>query len=308
MNSKVESEALVSMVIPSYNHAKYVEESIRSIIAQTYDNIELIIIDDGSSDNSVEIIERLAPECEKRFTRFEFRHRPNKGLSSTLNEALLWSKGKYFSPLASDDIALPHKIEFLMSKIIDSDYAGVFGEIESIGSEPIRRKQARKIIYHHFSDLMHQKYMPAAPGSLLRRDVVASIGGFREDIRVEDWCLWLTITSNGYSLVTYPVTVSKYRSHDSNTVKNVEVMVTARRQTLELFKQSMEYRDAVRRNFLVEARARAAFEVWWPILLVLKSRTLSRLSVFVLCKALLPVSFLSKVTKLNRRNFLNKVR
>ena len=107
----ISEQPLVSIVIPSYNHERFIRDSIKSVIDQSYQNIELIIIDDGSTDVSVEKIQELIPLCEKRFTRFEFRHRPNKGLSATLNEALEWAQGEYFSSLASDDIILKDKIK-----------------------------------------------------------------------------------------------------------------------------------------------------------------------------------------------------
>ena len=105
------NQPLVSVAIPCYNHERFVQDSIQSIIDQTYQNIELIIIDDGSRDGSVEKIKEMIPACQERFVRFEFRHRPNKGLSATLNEALEWCEGKYFSALASDDIVLKNKID-----------------------------------------------------------------------------------------------------------------------------------------------------------------------------------------------------
>ena len=122
-----EQQPLVSIVIPCYNHSQFVQETIQSIIDQDYENIELIIIDDGSKDNSVEVIQEMIPACEERFVRFEFRYRPNKGLCATLNEALEWCEGEYFSPLASDDIALPHKTSFLLKKHQQYDAAVVFG-------------------------------------------------------------------------------------------------------------------------------------------------------------------------------------
>ncbi|MCD2506173.1 glycosyltransferase family A protein, partial [Staphylococcus aureus] len=73
------------------------------MIDQDYENIELIIIDDGSKDNSVIKIQEMVECCKQRFTRFEFRSRANIGLSATLNEALEWCEGEYFSALASDD-------------------------------------------------------------------------------------------------------------------------------------------------------------------------------------------------------------
>jgi len=82
------NQPLVSVVIACYNHEFFVQDSIQSVIDQTYQNIELIIIDDGSKDGSVKKIQEMIPNCQQRFIRFEFRHRLNKGLSATLNEAL----------------------------------------------------------------------------------------------------------------------------------------------------------------------------------------------------------------------------
>ena len=94
----------VTVCIPSYNHAKYVNEAIDSVIAQTYREIELVIIDDGSTDESLETIRKKQTQIADRFIRHEVRSRGNKGLPITLNEALAWSNGKYFVMLSSDDI------------------------------------------------------------------------------------------------------------------------------------------------------------------------------------------------------------
>ena len=101
---------LVSVVIPSYNHDIFIQDSIKSIIAQSYDNIELIIIDDGSTDQSVKKIKELVDICTRHFFRFEFRVRENKGIGATLNEALEWSQGKYWCICSSDDFYHKNKI------------------------------------------------------------------------------------------------------------------------------------------------------------------------------------------------------
>ena len=115
------NQPLVSVVIPCYNHENYVQDSIQSVINQTYQNIELIIIDDGSKDGSVEKIKEMIPACQESFIRFEFRHRPNKGLSATLNEALEWCEGEFFSPLASDDRYFRNKVLSQVEKISEFD-------------------------------------------------------------------------------------------------------------------------------------------------------------------------------------------
>ena len=101
---------LVSVVIPCYNHEQFVQDSIQSVIDQTYLNIELIIIDDGSKDSSVDKIQQMIPACEQRFTRFEFRSRPNKGLSATLNETIELANGEYWSTCSSDDLYHKDKV------------------------------------------------------------------------------------------------------------------------------------------------------------------------------------------------------
>ena len=137
-----EQQPLVSIVIPCYNHAQFVQETVQSVIDQDYENIELIIIDDGSKDNSVEVIQEMIPACEERFVRFEFRYRPNKGLCATLNEALEWCEGEYFSPTASDDILKQNKISTQLAIMLskkEQKIIGVFVGIELIVTDaPVR--------------------------------------------------------------------------------------------------------------------------------------------------------------------------
>ena len=86
---------LVSICIPSYNHEKYVAETIVSVILQDYQNIELIIIDDCSEDNSDVIINSFVDKCKARFLRFEYyKNTENKGISYNLNQAIKWSQDR----------------------------------------------------------------------------------------------------------------------------------------------------------------------------------------------------------------------
>ncbi|ELH8888556.1 glycosyltransferase family 2 protein [Vibrio cholerae] len=94
---------LVTVIIPCFNHEFFVQESIQSIIEQEYDNLELIIIDDGSKDNSVKVIESMLLACESRFKRVVFNYRENKGVSATLNEGISLAQGEMIVFCASDD-------------------------------------------------------------------------------------------------------------------------------------------------------------------------------------------------------------
>jgi alpha-1,3-rhamnosyltransferase len=98
---------LVTVIVPSYNHVSYVKQCIDGILNQSYKNIELIVIDDGSTDGSVELLQELSND--KSFTLII---QNNIGLSSTLNNGLKnYTQGKYVSFCASDDFWLPHKIK-----------------------------------------------------------------------------------------------------------------------------------------------------------------------------------------------------
>src|SRR3712207_5703987 len=101
----------VFVLVPSYNHAPFIEKCLRSIIEQTAEPRKLLVIDDGSTDGSAEIIQRVLHDC--RF-ECELIVRENRGLCRTLNEGLARSDGKYFAYLGSDDYWLP---DFLKARV-----------------------------------------------------------------------------------------------------------------------------------------------------------------------------------------------
>src|SRR5690606_4169891 len=185
----INGQALVSVIIPSYNHEKFVCDSIQSVINQSYQNIELIVIDDGSTDSSVEKIQELVPRCEKRFTRFEFRHRPNKGLSATLNEALEWAQGEYFSSLASDDIILEDKILEKKIKIQsellkqNKNCIAVFGGISVIDhdSNKVKNRIKKRKNYSFEQILLLEHDLPATT-QLIRSNALKKIGGYDTEV------------------------------------------------------------------------------------------------------------------------------
>lgn len=282
-----EQQPLVSIVIPCYNHAQFVQETIQSVIDQDYENIELIIIDDGSKDNSVEVIQEMIPACEERFVRFEFRYRPNKGLCATLNEALEWCEGEYFSPLASDDIALPHKTSFLIKKHQQYDAAVVFGSARKFNIE----KEGKDLLLnceHTLKDLMFIKSMPAAPASLMRTDIICNVGGFLEGVALEDLYMWLKLTSNGEKLYSFPEVVVKYRDHEANTIKQFEFMHKQRLKVLELFSSVPYYKEARKNSFIKGAKAIANQSLREPIQIIFKEKIYSVDGFLIFLKALTP--------------------
>lgn len=247
---------LVSVVIPCYNHDKFVQESIQSVIDQTYHNIELIIIDDGSEDKSVQAVQEMVENCEERFVNFEFRHRPNKGVSATLNEAIEWCTGKYVALLASDDIVLAHKtqvqVDFLEA---NEDITAVCGGVQIIDENrnvtEIRLKPERT--YDFKSIIMHKFELPTAT-QMIRLDALLEVGGFNPDIVLEDWYMWLKLSQIGKIHYLHQILAS-YRKHDSNFSNNSEKMWQGRIDVLNCFKESKYYPKALRRVEWLNGRA-----------------------------------------------------
>lgn len=284
---------LVTIVIPSYNHSKYVISSIQSIIDQDYDNIELLIIDDGSKDDSVEIINDFIKNNKiiDRFYRFEFIYRENKGLCATLNEALAWANGLYFSPFASDDIALPHKISYLVEKIHNSDYSAVFAKMSILRDNNtvfIKENDEDKAEEHFFNDLIMQKNIPSAPTALIKKNEIKTLGGYPEDLKLEDWYLWLSLSNKNKKLATFSKIVTLYRDHSSNTTKDISLMHKSKLDVLNKFNDNILYREAVNNTYYNTARALARNEILLPLRYLIKSKRYTFDSLLVLIKIVTP--------------------
>lgn len=233
-------QPLVSMIVPSYNHARYVQACINSVIGQDYDNIELIVIDDGSTDDSARCIEELVPACTERFVRFEFRSRPNRGLSATIDEGLKWARGRYFATLGSDDALLPSKTSALVGQIDGEPRVGaIFSGCELIDAKGgVIRTLRPSLAYVGFDDLLlRKKNLVVASSQLVRVDAAMEVGGYPPNFYIEDWYMWLKLTERKYSLKIIPDVLVQYRLHDVNISKNALKMYESRKQILAHFSQ-----------------------------------------------------------------------
>lgn len=249
MNS--EARPLVTVIIASYNHAPYIEKSILSVLGQTYSNIELLVVDDGSSDESVEIINGLQKKYE-----FDFKVQKNKGLTFTLNEAIERAKGSLIAPFGSDDIMLPDRLATQVAYMEDKPEVGICaGNIELIDSEGNlfpEKRQNRNVAFRRldFEDMfLERKPYPPAPTLLIRREALQKVGGFDPNIRLEDLLIELKVTRAGYFIDGLNKVMAQYRKHETNSYKNHRFMVNAVLDTYELFSDHPLYED-VKYKFL----------------------------------------------------------
>lgn len=237
---------LVSVLIPAYNHENYIQETIESIINQTYPNIELIILDDGSKDKTWEKITELKPKCENRFVKIHFETKQNEGTCMTLNKLLKLSSGEFVYIIASDDLAKPQAIEEEVKFLQDNpDYALAVGDneyVDSMGKQIFRTpktftsniKNAKyktvkeflssKLKIDFLSDdfgsyktLYKENYIPN--GYLIRKNIFETIGNFTKNAPLEDF--WLMLQISKYKKMKYiDEILFSYRIHDTNTIGN----------------------------------------------------------------------------------------
>lgn len=256
MTDGPQSHPLVTIAIPSYNHESFVVDCINSIIAQDYANIELIIIDDGSRDGSVARIEALTARCRARFARFEFRARDNRGLAATLNEAVNWGKGTYFSLIASDDVLFATKTSTLVADLEQQDdgVAGVFAGaclIDEHGRQIGLLDPPERT--YGFEDIVQRRHFLVTPSQLLRLEKVRQVGPLPASLYIEDWYLWLAMTQNGDRLKSSRGALVGYRQHGANISHNAERMLEGRIQILGHFAYSPHVDLGIARCYLMAA-------------------------------------------------------
>ena len=245
MNKK----ALVSVIIPAYNHEQFVQETIGSIIAQTYANIELIVVDDGSKDSTWNKINELREKCEKRFARILFETKENEGTCRTLNKLISLAKGEYIYIIASDDLAKPHAIEKQIDAIVKNNAIVAVGDNEIIDHNSIiigwdkkrnnsdlksacefLKLKERKSDFATYAQLLKGNHIPN--GCLIEKKALLQIPRFTPSAPLEDYFMHLQLSKIGKYCFLDEVLFS-YRWHENNTIKQSEKMKIASNKTLK---------------------------------------------------------------------------
>lgn len=273
----MKANPVVTYAIASYNHADYITEAIESVVNQTYLDIELIVIDDGSSDESRVKIEKLIQKCKERFVRFEYHANTNQGLCGSLNDAISWAQGTYFACLASDDFIYPGKVAEQVKYLENNpNCAAVFGNVNIVDEKShVIQKHSPKEASYAFQDvLMHMHYLPAVT-QLMRLSVIKQVDGYPIDIKIEDWFMWLKMSELGFQLDRLPMVVAGYRRHASNTSGKIEIMHNGRLEVLSRFNLGPDRNAAEACAFMTsayESRYLVGFQDWRFLLGALKRK------------------------------------
>jgi glycosyltransferase involved in cell wall biosynthesis len=216
---------LVTIGIPNYNYGHFISEALNSVVKQTYPNIELIIVDDVSSDNSIEIIENWIRSYTGKIQINFIKNKKNLGLTKVCNIILDNASGKYFQPLDADDILLPEKIERQVAILENSpNTAMVYSNVMVINDsgKVINPDYCSRINYDStnmpsgwiFNDLLAFNFI-SLPSVLIHTNYAREEGGFDESLQVQDYYMWLRL-SEKYQIRYMSATFAKYRVHDTS--------------------------------------------------------------------------------------------
>lgn len=178
----------VSIVMPTYNAAPHIGDATQSILSQSYRDFELIIVDDGSTDGTLDIIDSFD---DKRITLI---NRSGSGITGALNRGLREASGKYIARQDGDDISHPDRLEKQVSFLKEHPKVALVGTASKIIDENGRLIDKRHVLRQPTIDDLVQKNRFIHGSVMMRRDAVESVGGYDETFKyTEDYDLWLRI-------------------------------------------------------------------------------------------------------------------
>lgn len=214
------NKPLATVICICYNHARFVTEALESVAKQTHQQVELIVIDDASTDNSVEMISQW---IVKHPGTIFLTNETNLGYCKTFNKAYAQSKGSFLIDLAADDILLPSRIEKGINLLEEAgaDYGVTFSDAEHVDEDG-------KLLWLHsdrfpnktipsgdvYTDVI-QRYFICSPTMMFRRAVLESLNGYDESLAYEDFDLWVR-ASRHYKFIYTPEALVKKRSVSSS--------------------------------------------------------------------------------------------
>lgn len=214
------NNAKISVIIPTYNSARYICETIDSVLSQTYKNFEILVIDDGSTDNT-----------RNRLKQYEnsinYTYKKNEGVSIARNYGIEKAKGEYLAFLDSDDIWKPTKLEKQINTIENQSEAIACFTLTEYFDES--GNVVNKSEFPNYADLTEALLLYSCvigpPSSfMMHRSIFEKIGGFDPNFsQCADWDMWLRLTKFG-KVICLDEYLVQYRHHANNMSKNIELL------------------------------------------------------------------------------------
>ncbi len=214
---------LVSVIIPTYNCSRYICAAVDSVLAQTYKNKEVIVVDDGSTDDTKEVLQRYGSEI-----RYHFQS--NSGPSAARNTGIKLATGDMISFLDADDVWLPKKLELqvnLMNQHGDVGLVACSANMTDASGENV----TESLIFKNYSnrqallhDMMSMSLLLGTPNVLIKRECFDKVGLFDESLYgAEDWKMWMNIAKN-YDIKFIEEPLVRVRNHANRISNDTELM------------------------------------------------------------------------------------
>lgn len=216
---------LVSAVIPVFNGEKYIAESLQSVFQQSYKPIEIIVVDDGSTDSSLQIINKIPGE-KKIITQ------QNKDVSEARNSGIENAKGEYIAFLDQDDLWNKTKIEKQIQVFLKNlDVDLVFTDLSKFNDEgrmwhpKDRHKTASRLSDKNLFEYLIKKNVLMPSAVMVKKDSIENAGLFDSNFKTcGDYEMWLRMAALGMKFNYLPEPLTLYRQHGKNTSKKIEIM------------------------------------------------------------------------------------
>ena len=232
---EADHDTLFSVIIPTYNRKQFIIEAIDSVLNQTYENWEICIVDDGSTDNTYEEIEYLLKN-----PKIKYKYQENAGQSVARNNAILLSTGQYVCFLDSDNIWLYNRLEIASCYIENNPHADViYGDSITIdiNGKELTRKKIQKFSGRITHELLKDNFV-SMNAALAKRECFEELGMFNEQDRLaEDYELWLRFSTQ-YSFLYVPEFMAKYRVMDDQLSTDKDKRFFANESIIKKFKKT----------------------------------------------------------------------
>ena len=227
-------EPLVSVITPVFNCEKYVGEAIKSVLSQSYRNVQLIVVNDGSTDKSEQVIRQFSKQIK-------YLKKPHSGIGPTMNLGLSHATGEYLSFLDADDVWPESKLQLQLQTFMDSDADLIFGHMQQYLSPELDVGEFRNIV------------MPTSPlpgyvaGTMFTtKAIFEKVGAFPEHYEVGQFVDWyLRTKEKGLQNIMMEETLLNRRIHQTNTTRK---QGRKNRDYLSILKAGIDRRRTIKRS------------------------------------------------------------
>ena len=218
------NENLISVILPTYNGAtrgngEYLKQAIESVLNQTYENFELIIVNDGSIDDTEEVIKQY-----KDNRIIYIKNDSNRGVYSARNKGLINARGEYIAFLDDDDYYYTNKLKDQLDFMMNNKSYISLSDMDIINANGIKYSTLKnKRNSSQVKDICKGNISPAPSALMFKRDIIYDIGYFKEYLKAAadfDYILRVAIK---YNINIIPITLNAYRSHKYNISTNIEI-------------------------------------------------------------------------------------